>query len=226
VKPNIPAAMGLGGSAAIAVAVIRAVDKHLKLDLSDEDINSYAFQCERAAHGTPSGIDNTIATYGRPIVYQSGENPRMDFLEIKRPLKLVVGISDHPSLTVDMVAGVRERWRRDQRLYEHLFDNFKVATESGIEAIQTGDLVKLGEMMNVCQSLLGAIQVSSPELDRMVQITRDRGALGAKLTGAGGGGSMVALCDDDSSEDVATGLTKAGFKALEVTVGETKGGRG
>ncbi|MEX2488584.1 MAG: hydroxymethylglutaryl-CoA reductase, degradative [Pseudomonadales bacterium] len=223
VKPNIPAAMGLGGSAAIAVAIIRAVDKHLQLDLSDETINNYAFQCERAAHGTPSGIDNTIATYGRPIVFQSGENPRMDFLEIQRPLRLVIGISDHPSLTVDMVSGVRDRWRRDKRLYEHLFDNFMVTAESGIDAIQKGDLPRLGEMMNVNQSLLGAIQVSSSELDRMVQIARDRGALGAKLTGAGGGGSIVALCDDESSDNVATGLTKAGFKALEVTVGTTQG---
>lgn len=217
VKPNIPAAMGLGGSAAIAVAIIRAVSKHFKLDLPDDEVNRYAFQCEKAAHGTPSGIDNTMATFGRPLIYQSGEPPRMDSLVFPKPLQLVIGISDHPSLTVDMVAGVRERWRKNTTLYDSLFDNFEQVVNSGISAIGEGDYKALGHMMTINHGLLSAIQVSSPELDRMVQVTRDHGALGAKLTGAGGGGSIIALCDDNADE-VAAGLSRQGFKSLQVTV--------
>lgn len=217
VKPNIPAAMGLGGSAAIAVAIIRAVSKHFKLTLTDEEINHFAFQCEKAAHGTPSGIDNTIATFGTPMIYQSGEPTRMEPLSIPKALNLVIGISDQPSLTVDMVSGVRERWRKNTALYDSLFENFAQVAKSGISAIEDGDYRALGHMMTINHGLLSAIQVSSPELDRMVQITRDHGALGAKLTGAGGGGSMIALCDDNA-EAVAAGLTRQGFKSLQVTV--------
>ena len=217
VKPNIPAAMGLGGSAAIAVAIVRAVTKHFKLQLTDEEINHFAFQCEKAAHGTPSGIDNTIATYGSPMVYQSGEQTRMDMMEFPKSLDLVIGISDQPSLTVDMVAGVRERWRKNSELYDSLFENFRRVAESGIKAISDGDYRALGHMMTINHGLLSAIQVSSPELDRMVQVTRDHGALGAKLTGAGGGGSIVALAEHNS-DAIVKGLTRNGFKALQVSV--------
>ncbi len=227
VKPNIPAAMGLGGSAAIAVAIIRSVARHFKLELTNEEVNHFAFMCEKAAHGTPSGIDNTIATYGTPLIYQSGEQPRMEEIEFPKPLNLVIGVSDHPSLTVDMVAGVRERWRGNADLYESLFENFRQVAESGISAIRAGDYRALGHMMTINHGLLSAIQVSSPELDRMVQITRDHGALGAKLTGAGGGGSIIALCGDEHSQQnhshknmdaIITGLNRQGFKALQVTV--------
>ncbi|MGI9323506.1 MAG: mevalonate kinase [Pseudomonadales bacterium] len=217
VRPNIPAAMGLGGSAAIAVAIIKAVSKHFSLDLQQEDINRLAFQCEKAAHGTPSGIDNTIATYGAPIVYQAGEKPRLDSLTIPKELNLVLGVSDRPSLTVDMVSGVRDRWRKNGELYDHLFENFARVAEQGIAALEAGDYRSLGHMMTINHGLLSAIQVSSPELDRMVQIVRDNGALGAKLTGSGGGGSIVALADGNS-ERLVNALSRAGFRALQVAV--------
>lgn len=217
VRPNIPAAMGLGGSAAIAVAIIKAVAKHFRLGLSKEEINRFAFKCEKAAHGTPSGIDNTIATYGEPIVYQTGESPRMDNLTIPKALSLVIGVSDRPSLTVDMVAGVRERWRKHGELYDHLFENFARVAKQGIAALEAGDYRGLGHMMTINHGLLNAIQVSSPELDRMVQIARDNGALGAKLTGAGGGGSIIALTDGES-ERIVQALGRAGFRGLQVTV--------
>ena len=217
VKPNIPAAMGLGGSAAIAVAIVRAVSAHFNLALSDDEVNRFAFQCEKAAHGTPSGIDNTMATFGRPLLYQSGEHARMEPVHFPKPLSLVIGISDQPSLTVDMVSGVRDRWRKNSALYDSLFANFAQVAESGLKAIEDGDYRALGHMMTINHGLLSAIQVSSPELDRMVQIARDCGALGAKLTGAGGGGSIIALADDNS-DAIAAGLTRHGFKSLQVTV--------
>ena len=116
-----------------------------------------------------------------------------------------------------MVAGVRERWRKNRDLYESLFENFRQVAESGIDAIKAGDYRALGHMMTINHGLLSAIQVSSPELDRMVQVARDYGALGAKLTGAGGGGSIVAVADDNAGQ-IVTGLTRNGFKALQVAV--------
>jgi len=219
VQPNIPAAMGLGGSAAIAVAVIRGVDQHFRLGLSDDEVNAMAFRCEKAAHGTPSGIDNTIATFGKPLLFRSGEHPTVEAVHFEKPMKLVIGISGQPSLTVDMVAGVRERWRRNHSLYEQLFENFEMVAKTGLAAITEGDYRSLGDMMTVNHGLLNAISVSSPELDRMVQLARTAGALGAKLTGAGGGGSVVCLCEDDAhGVNVAGSLARAGYQALQVTV--------
>ena len=134
-------------------------------------------------------------------------------------MRLVIGISGEPSLTVDMVAGVRERWRRNHNLYEQLFDNFEMVANTGLAAITDGDYRTLGDMMTINHGLLNAISVSSPELDRMVQLARDAGSLGAKLTGAGGGGSVACLCDnDEGSANVAGALTRAGYQALQVTV--------
>ena len=98
VKPNIPAAVGLGGSAAIAVSIIRCVSKHFKLDLTDPEINDLAFVCETAAHGTASGIDNTIATFGEPLVYQREPSTKIETLKFEKPVSLVIGISNTPSL--------------------------------------------------------------------------------------------------------------------------------
>ncbi|MCB1569016.1 MAG: hydroxymethylglutaryl-CoA reductase, degradative, partial [Xanthomonadales bacterium] len=72
VVPSVPRAMGLGGSAALAVAVIRAIDQHFRLGLSEAEVNALAYACEEVAHGSPSGIDNTVATYGKPILYRRG----------------------------------------------------------------------------------------------------------------------------------------------------------
>ena len=217
VRPNIPAAMGLGGSAAIAVAIIRAVSGHFSLNLDEDEINRFAFTCEKAAHGTPSGIDNTIATHGKPLVYQSGETTRLETLTFPKPLELVIGISDKPSLTVDMVAGVRDRWRKNTELYDELFENFRRVAELGIQAAKEGNLATLGHMMTVNHGLLCAIGVTSTELDEMVQIARDQGAPGAKLTGAGGGGSIVALADGNGQQ-IVDGLARAGYRALQVAV--------
>ncbi len=215
VKPNIPAAVGLGGSAAIAVSIIRCVSKHFKLDLTDPEINDLAFVCETAAHGTASGIDNTIATFGEPLVYQREPSMKIETLKFDKPVSLVIGISNTPSLTAEMVAGVRARWKENTELYEALFENFEKVARSGISAIRSGDYQTLGEMMNINQGLLSAIQVSSPELDRMIEIARSQGAIGAKVTGAGGGGSMVALCEE-KTEPVASALSNKGFKVLQV----------
>ena len=114
-----------------------------------------------------------------------------------------------------MVAGVRARWKENTELYEALFENFEKVTRSGISAILSGDYQALGEMMNINQGLLSAIQVSSPELDRMIELARNRGAIGAKVTGAGGGGSMVALCEE-KTEPVMSALSNKGFKVLQV----------
>lgn len=216
--PCVPRAMGLGGSAALAVAVIRALDSFCKLNLGDERICALAFQCERIAHGTPSGIDNTVATFGRPLLYQRGDPPTVQTLTLRQPLPLVIGMSGTESLTARMVARVHEAWERNRALYERIFDEIDTLTLHALEALRAGDTTQLGELMNICQGQLNALQVSCSQIEQLVQLARDNGAAGAKLTGGGGGGSVIALCPD-GGQKVVQAMQNAGYQAMEVAFG-------
>jgi hydroxymethylglutaryl-CoA reductase len=218
VFPEIPRSMGLGGSAAMAVAIVRALDKHFKLGLSDEEVNAYAFESEKVAHGNPSGLDNTLACYGRALVFRAGDKPLMEPLNIQTPIPAVIGITGYEGLTAKTVGRVREAWQKDQKLYERIFDQIDALTLRGVQAIQDNDLKLLGELMNICHGMLNALQVSTPELEKLVDISRENGALGAKLTGGGGGGSIIAICEGDTSA-VVNAIRAAGFQAVPVSLG-------
>lgn len=227
VIPHVPRAMGLGGSSALAVAIIRAVDEAFNLSLSSERINRLAYECEKAAHGTPSGIDNTIATYGTPLLYQrnttqdsegGGADARFDSISLAEPIPLVIGITGRESLTANTVARVRHAWETHQARYDGIFDQIAALTRAGVDALRDGQFRELGELMNLCHGYLNALQLSTPELEELVHIARANGALGAKLTGGGGGGSMIALCPD-TQDQVAAAMEAAGYKTLQVMPG-------
>jgi hydroxymethylglutaryl-CoA reductase len=215
---NVPRAMGLGGSAAVAVAIIRAIDRHFRLALSDDEVNALAFECEKVAHGTPSGIDNTMATFGRLLLYRPGTPPLIEPLAPAAPIPMVIGMSGVESLTAKMVAGVRRAWERNQPLYERIFNSIDDIVLQGVSALNDQDLEHLGDLMNVCQGMLNSLQVSSWEIEEMIQIARQQGALGAKLTGGGGGGSIIALCPEDPQR-VVRAIENAGYQAMEVEIG-------
>ncbi len=216
VFPDIPRGMGLGGSAAIAVAIIRGLSNHFNLGLSDEEVNGMAFESEKIAHGNPSGIDNTMATFGQPLIYRTGEPPLVERLNINESFSLVVGFSRHEGVTAKTVRNVREGWRKNTAMYEKIFDDIDDLVLKSITAIQNNDFALLGQMMNFCQGLLNALQVSNPELERLIGLAREAGALGAKLTGGGGGGAMVALVKKES--EVAEAIESEGFETLSFTV--------
>ncbi|MEZ5561285.1 MAG: hydroxymethylglutaryl-CoA reductase, degradative [Pseudomonadales bacterium] len=219
VIPHVPRAMGLGGSSALAVAVIRALDHAFHLALDDGAVNALAFECEKVAHGTPSGIDNTIATYGIPLLYQRDpeqDAPRFEEIRLGSPIPLVIGITGRESLTARTVARVRQAWEQHQARYDGIFDQIASLTRAGVDAVRDGQLRELGELMNLCHGYLNALQLSTPELEELIHIAREHGALGAKLTGGGGGGSMIALCPDGQDE-VVRAMERSGYQALKVT---------
>lgn len=219
VFPHIPRAMGLGGSSALAVAILRAMDAQFELGLDNNRINELAYECEKAAHGTPSGVDNTVATYGTPLRYQkTDEGPVFRDLRLTEPLQLVVGITGRESLTADTVAQVRNAWTQHPDRYNSIFDQIGSLTEAAQVALEQGKTGDLGDLMNVCHGYLNALQLSTPELEELIHIARSNGALGAKLTGGGGGGSMIALCPDNQ-DAVARAMQTAGYETLSVTVG-------
>ncbi|MEM6708672.1 MAG: hydroxymethylglutaryl-CoA reductase, degradative [Pseudomonadota bacterium] len=224
VEPSVPRAMGLGGSAALAVAIIRALDAAFQLHLDDTRINALAFECERTAHGTPSGIDNTVATFGRPLWYQRAAEARtqpgtgdasFSICEPADGLRLVVGITGKESLTAGMVGQVRAAWEAQTAAIDAIFDQIEHHTLRGREAFEAGDWQQLGSSMNLCHGLLNALQLSTPEIEDLVYRCRAAGALGAKLTGGGGGGSMIALCPG-STEAVIEAIERAGYAALDL----------
>lgn len=191
---RIPRAAGLGSSAAVAVALIRAFSRVLDLKLDDQAVNELAFECEKLAHGDPSGIDNALATYGQPLLFRKNASVHTKTLVLEEFPPLVIAATGTRSSTREQVRAVRSRHARMPERFEALFDEIDAMSIAGSEALLQGDYERLGSLMNVCQGLLNAIGVSTPELERMADIARRAGAVGAKLTGAGGGGAIVALC--------------------------------
>ncbi|MDJ0928813.1 MAG: hydroxymethylglutaryl-CoA reductase, degradative [Gammaproteobacteria bacterium] len=221
VFPDVPRGMGLGGSAALAVAIIRALDLHFNLGLTDAEVNELAFLSEQIAHGEPSGIDNTLATYGQPLLFRKGNPPLVEPLLLPKPLTLIVGMTHKEGLTAKTVAGVRAARERNPKLYDKIFDDIDGLVRQSIPIVQDGNVAALGELMNICQGLLNALQVSTPELERLIGIARRAGAVGAKLTGGGGGGAMIALCNGNA-DDVQSAIERHGFRALRLNVGGSR----
>ncbi len=218
VRSRIPVAMGLGSSAALAVAVIRAFDRFTKKGMSDIEVDKLAFECEKVSHGTPSGIDNNIATYGQPVLFSKGTHTKTRQIELAEVPPLVIASSGIRGSTKEQVAGVRARFDKNPALYTTIFNEIDAISQAGAVALSECDYEQLGSMMNVCQGFLNAIEVSTPELEKMISIARINGAIGAKLTGAGGGGSIVALCPDRVSE-VARALDAAGYQIVRMENG-------
>ncbi len=213
VTPCLPRAMGLGSSAAFAVAITRALGRAFGVAAGDERVNAIAFECEKLAHGTPSGVDNTVATYAAPMLFRAGESLAGKVLELTEPPPLVVACSTSPGSTFEQVAGVRARREAETVRYEALFDRIDELTLAAADALVAADYAGLGRLLNIGHGLLNALEVSTPELERMVAIARSAGALGAKLTGAGGGGSIVALCPGRVGA-VREALHAAGFRTI------------
>ena len=215
VQSQLPRAMGLGSSAAIAVAIIRGFDLEFGLGIDDDRVNAIAFECEKLAHGTPSGVDNTIATYASPMLFRRGEALKLTPIELTEAPPIVIACGHSRGLTVEQVAGVSARREANMERYDRIFDEIDEISRQGAAALVAANFAQLGSLMNICHGLLNAIEVSTPELESMVSIARASGAVGAKLTGAGGGGSIVAVCPG-TEDDVDAALAAAGFTTMRL----------
>jgi len=219
---SLPPGMGLGSSAAVAVAITRAVAKCQGIEVDDVGVNEIAFECEKLSHGTPSGVDNTLSCYGTPMLFRNSGSLEVEVLPLDEMPPLVIGFSRAAGPTHEQVAGVKARFDQDESGYNAVFDQIDDISKAGAKALKAKQYQKLGALMNLCHGLLNAIQVSTPDLENMVSIARENGAMGAKLTGAGGGGSIVALCPD-TADVVRSALHQAGYKTLrsEVSKGQS-----
>jgi mevalonate kinase len=218
VKSEIPTASGLGSSAAVAVATVAAVGKLLGARLSLEDIARLPFDAESYVHVKPSGADQTISTYGGVLVYRRGSPPER--LDIRTEIPLVIGNTGIPRITGQLVAAVRQRRDRFPSAMDAIIKVGGQVTSLALEALTEGDMVRFGELLDINHGLLQAIGVSNKPLDDLVYASKRAGALGAKLSGAGGGGCMFAISRLGEEERIANAIRQAGGIPLTVSKAE------
>jgi len=223
---NLPSFSGIGASAASSVAIARAIAEEFEMVLPEEKINDAAYEAEKAYAGTPSGIDNTAATYGGLIWFKknlSGGPNTIEKLSITEPIEIVMGNTGIVADTKEMVTGVAARKKKNPKKYDLLFKQAEDLAFAARKALEKFDLRKVGELMNENHRLLQEIEVSCKELDYLVNLAREKGAFGAKLTGGGGGGCMVALTPGKKlQEAVAAAIEKKGFEVLRTKIGIQK----
>lgn len=221
IKSEIPVGSGLGSSAAVSVAFVRALSDEYKLNLSNEQISSYAYEAEKVYHGTPSGFDNMLATFGGAVVFQKRpEGNLVKQLKIPKPLHIVIGTTGKKKgSTSEIITSVKAKMKKYPAIFSDFFNAESKIIEAALSAIENGKLEELGELMNFNHGLLSALGVSSKENEDIVQIARSMGALGAKITGAGMGGSCVILAKNEkNAEDIANEIKKMGYIAITAVV--------
>lgn len=215
VSSTIPVARGLGSGAAVSTAIVRALLEHFDKWLDSRAISDLVFETEKIHHGTPSGIDNTVIAFEKPVYFVKGG--RMEIFWVQRPFLLVIADTGVPSPTKVAVGDVRRAWEEEPVRYEGLFDDIGTIAEMGRWAIEQGDIEVMGRLMDENQRLLRLLKVSSPELEGLIGAARQGGALGAKLCGAGRGGNMIALVTQETCSRVSMMLRLSGAKDVILT---------
>ena len=214
VRSELPAGAGFGSSAALSVALLRALAAATERRLDSVEELALGRRLETIFHGHPSGIDPAAAALGTCFRFVRGEPPAVTPLRPGAPLGLAIAFSGRPRSTGAAVGALRERWERDRPRYDALFDEIARTVDAGMQALVGGDLAALGAAFDRNQALLEEIGVSSDEVEDLARGARQAGALGAKLTGGGAGGAVIALASD--AERVAAALRARGARAVVV----------
>ncbi len=213
---EIPVAAGLGSSASLAVAFTAAYSRYMGLNLSHEEISRIAFEAEKIVHGKPSGIDNTIATYGGAILYRGGVFSQIRVGDIKD--YFIIADTGVPRSTREAVLKVLDLYERYPKILEHVYTAAERIVEEAKTALEEADTIRLGELMNINHGLLSAIGVSGLELEQLVHIARKNGALGSKITGAGIGGAIIALTSKENVDKVYRALGKYAKNIIKASI--------
>jgi mevalonate kinase len=217
VTATIPLGRGLGSGAAVSTAIVRTLGQFFGRPFSPAEASTLVYEVEKLYHGTPSGIDNTVIAFEQPVYFVKGRP--MQRMQVGQPFTLVVGDTGLVSPTHKVVGDLRQRWRTDRPRYEGYFDEIEAIACQARVAIEqeVHGIVAIGKLMNENQELLATLGVSSPELEHLIAVALRAGALGAKLSGAGWGGNMIALTPSEHSTEVAQALMEAGATGVIVT---------
>jgi mevalonate kinase len=212
---TIPRASGLGSGAAVSVAIVRALAKFFNVTLSEVEVSALTYETEKLHHGTPSGIDNTVIAFEQPIYFVRSQP--IESFRVACPFTLAIADTGVAAPTKIAVGDVRRAWEACPAQYESLFDQIGALVRDARGAIEQGKMDTLGGLMNANQILLREIGVSSPEIEILVSAALRAGARGAKLSGAGRGGNVIALIDEVTQDKVERALLDAGARRVIVT---------
>lgn len=211
ISSNIPVSAGLGSSAAVATATVAAVGRLLDAELTRDQIFRMAYKSECLVHGTPSGIDPAISTYGGALQFQKDR----DFIDLKvqTNIPLVIGNTKIERSPSELLARVRRTRQSLPSIVDLLMITGARTALLAVDALRKGELKTVGELMNINHALLSAVGVSHESLERLVYAARNSGAFGAKLTG--GGGCMIALAEENKQKKVMAAIERAGGTVFE-----------
>jgi len=223
---DLIAASGLGASAASCVALARALNAEFEMGLGDEEINNIAFEGEKAYHGVPSGVDNTASTLGGMMLFRKDRSTGSNITErihLSKGVELVVADSGVVANTASIVAYVRDQMMKQPEKIEAAVKRIKEKVFELRRHLEDLNLVRVGELMTEYHKVIIELGLSHEKLIDMCKLACENGALGAKLTGGGRGGNMIALTPGvELQESVARALEREGYRTLRVTIGRNK----
>jgi mevalonate kinase len=215
IRSTVPVARGLGSGAAVSVAVARALAEFFSCRLSVGEVSALAYEVEKLHHGTPSGIDNTVIAFEQPVYFIRGKP--IESFHVARPFLIAIADTGVAAPTKIAVGDVRRAWEAARARYESLFDQIGAIAWEARAAIERGEVNALGPLMSANQMLLREISVSSPKIETLVDAAMRAGAHGAKLSGAGRGGTVIALVEEATRERVEHTLMETGAARVIVT---------
>ena len=201
---NLVCASGIGASAASCVAIARALNDEYSLGLNDDEINQAAYEGEKGYHGTPSGLDNTASTFGGLVWFirdLKGGHPKFERLKLEKPIHLIIASTGLTASTKAVVGDVKQKKDADPTWFSSLSEEYTNLVHNAREALLKIDVAGVGQLMNRNHEMLQELTVSCAELDNLVTVAREAGAIGAKMTGTGRGGNMIAIASDGPSAD-------------------------
>ncbi len=214
----IPIGSGLGSSASVTVAILKAYSSFLGQPLPPDVVSDLAFKVEEIYHGSPSGIDNTVISHEKPIYYVKGHPA--EFLSAPIKFSFLIGDTGISRKTADAVGMVRKAWEANPDDYNQIFHQIGEIVMAARAAMTQGDRILLGQLLITNQVHLSKMGLSAPKLDALIEVSLQAGALGAKLSGAGLGGNMIALVDENTSSTVEQALRSAGaFSVFHAHIG-------
>ncbi|WP_440059757.1 mevalonate kinase [Thermogladius sp. 4427co] len=213
IESQIPIGSGMGSSAAVSSALAHALTVFSGFEPSKELVWEVSFEAEKIYHVNPSGIDNTLSVYGGIILYKDKSFRR---LEIKWPEDIYIVVVDSriKRSTGQVVADVLSRYEKYPTIYSRIYEAGEAIVTEALKALETGDFVRLGELMDINHGLLASISVSSSAIDRIVWSIREAGALGVKVSGAGRGGIVIALVEEARRDNVSNRVRELGLEPL------------
>lgn len=212
VSSDIPQGAGLGSSASTMVAVASAFSRLNSLGLGHEEVARFSMVGERAIHGKPSGIDSAICSHGGVLLFSTGRRPKK--VSFTGHPSFIVSYSGKSRSTKGQIGRVSSFKKNLPGLFSSLSESVSDLSLQAAERLACGDMRGLGKVLCLNQAVLGFIGISNSTLDMMVDSLASSGSYGAKLTGAGGGGSVVAVAPEAKEKSIVSGLKARGFETF------------